>query len=67
MVVCIQPIRYGLITPEILPTELASAMPAAAAAPPRIAGGTAQNCEMVVMTPMVPAVKAIMASTVLLA
>ncbi|MNT88712.1 hypothetical protein D3C72_2293190 [compost metagenome] len=49
----------------MLPTELASAMPAAAAAPPRIAGGRVQNCEMVVMMPMVPMVSASIASAVL--
>src|ERR1700710_1721995 len=42
----------------MLPTELATASPAAAAAPPRMAGGKTQNCEMVVITPIVPTVSA---------
>src|SRR5476649_2297533 len=45
----------------MLPTELATASPAAAAAPPRMAGGRTQNCEIVVITPIVPTVSAIMA------
>jgi hypothetical protein len=53
-----KPIIDGLTTPERLPTELASAKPAAAAPPPRIAGGNTQNWEIVVITPIVPIVRA---------
>ena len=49
----IVPIANGLMKPEALPIELARAIPVAAAAPVRIAGGSVQYMEIVVITPMV--------------
>jgi len=49
----IVPMTKGLMKPEALPMELANAIPVAAAAPVRIAGGNVQNCEIVVITPIV--------------
>ncbi|TMA10412.1 MAG: alpha/beta hydrolase, partial [Deltaproteobacteria bacterium] len=61
----IQPTMYGATKPEMLPTELTKAMPAAAAAPPRKAPGRFQNCDTVVQTPAAPIVRNSIESAVL--
>src|ERR1700753_2077371 len=58
-----QPIKNGPRKPDRLPSELMTAMPAAAAAPERIAVGKHQNCEMVTTTQLVTTVSAIIATT----
>ena len=49
----IHPTMKGLTKPARLPTELINAMPAAAAAPLKKAGGRHQNCARPVMMPIV--------------
>src|SRR5258705_339918 len=48
-----QPISHGPRNPARLPMELMSAMPAAAAAPARMAVGRHQNCASEVVTPAI--------------
>src|SRR5580698_5911690 len=55
--------KNGPRNPERLPTELTTAMPAAAAAPLKIAVGRHQNCEIVTITHEVTTVRAITAMT----
>src|ERR1700685_3268840 len=62
----IQPTRKVLAKPAMLPSELISAIPAAAAAPPRNAAGKVQNDDCAVDAPAVAKTRPAIASSVLL-
>ena len=61
-----KPMMVGLKKPPRLPVQLTSAMPAAAALPPRNDVGSAQNIGTAVTTPTTASIRPNMASGVLL-